>query len=104
MDKQQKLKSSVFEYFHISLDGKCYICQVTNDDNDVCGTRISAYSGGVGSSHPTRASNLKRHLQRHHPDESKIVTEKDEKASKQAQPATSSKCSEQPSISKFFKI
>lgn len=76
-NKRQKQKSSAFEYFSVTFDDKFFICLVTKDgDEEICGSNISAYSG-EGTSAPTRASNLKRHLQRHHPMIFKTVTATD---------------------------
>ncbi|XP_076057964.1 uncharacterized protein LOC143035181 isoform X2 [Oratosquilla oratoria] len=80
MAQRLKPKSVVFEYFSPSCDGKYFVCQcqVTkgDDEEEICGANINFYSSD-GKSAPTRASNLKRHLQRHHPKVLKIVTKRD---------------------------
>jgi hypothetical protein len=101
---RQKLKSTAFEHFKISDDGKHYVCKClkSNEHNEqgVCGTLISAFAG-TGQNAPTRASNLKRHLQRIHPEVAETVEQKDKAAtlSDNAKPGTSGVV--QSSLSRF---
>ena len=71
-------KSAAFEYFTFSSDGKFYLCQCRIGDNDdeICNAKLSAFTGNDSKSAPTRAGNLKRHLQRLHPGVHTKVIEK----------------------------
>lgn len=77
MSHRQK-KSAVFEYFVLNEDKSFFVCQVKNG-GEQCKANISAYSASKEhkGNAPTRASNLKRHLQRKHLDIYKSVEEKD---------------------------
>ncbi|XP_023222406.1 uncharacterized protein LOC111623902 [Centruroides sculpturatus] len=73
-------KSAVFEYYKLTTDGKYYQCKciVENDDGKhVCEAKISAFASSEKKNAPTRAGNLKRHLQRLHPKILQEVNEKD---------------------------
>ena len=74
-------KSAVFEHFSLTSDRKYYVCQCTinkNNEETICHAKISAYSGSSPKGDaPTRASNLKRHLERCHSDIFKLVKDKD---------------------------
>lgn len=98
-----KQKSAVFEHFTLTSDFKHYVCQCTtgrDGEETTCGVKISASGGGTSKGHaPTRASNLKRHLERCHNDIFKLVQEKDKgssetptasKLSTEKKPATAS--------------
>ena len=65
---KRPLRGKVYEYFEQKKDGFTCICSTGNSNGDGCGTIISI-KGGAGS----YASNLKRHLQRHHPIQFKEV-------------------------------
>ncbi|XP_073510784.1 uncharacterized protein [Phyllobates terribilis] len=68
MSKKLPMKSAVFEHFTVTQDEKYCVCQCMTSDseeNKCCDAKISAYSGSDKNA-PTRASNLKRHLQRFH--------------------------------------
>ncbi|KAM9329115.1 LOW QUALITY PROTEIN: uncharacterized protein PAF06_019636 [Gastrophryne carolinensis] len=70
-------KSTVYEHFALSSDGKHYVCQCIRKDDDgekQCDAKISSFSGPDKNA-PTRASNLKRH--RFHPKVLEAVNEKD---------------------------
>ncbi|KAE8602380.1 hypothetical protein XENTR_v10013966 [Xenopus tropicalis] len=72
-------KSTVHDHFALSSDGKHYVCQCIKKDDDgekKCDAKISRFSGPDKNA-PTRASNLKRHLQRFHPKVLEAVNEKD---------------------------
>ncbi|XP_075172075.1 uncharacterized protein LOC142243755 [Anomaloglossus baeobatrachus] len=75
------------------------------DENKCCEAKISAYSGKDKNA-PTRASNLKRHLQRFHPEVLKAVDEKDCTQTKEPVPSSSSQTEEQrtlqPSVARYF--
>ncbi|KAM3921449.1 uncharacterized protein RB166_010830 [Leptodactylus fuscus] len=108
MSKKRHIKSSVFEHFTITQDRKHYVCQcITNDpgENKCCEAKISAYSGKDKNA-PTRASNLKRHLQRFHPEVLKAVDEKDCIQTNEPVPSSSSQTKEQrtlqPSVARYF--
>ena len=74
-----KQRSSVFEHFTVTSDLKHYVCQCVTDQDDE--ETISA-SGTAHRGHvPTRASNLRRHLECCHPDIFKLVQEKDKASS-----------------------
>ena len=79
-----KLKSAVFDYFKLSEDGKSFICKCKvkdksdTEEREECGDKISSFTGGKSHS-PTRASNLKRHLNRKHLDIFDEVNKEDEK-------------------------
>ncbi|KAM9307836.1 uncharacterized protein PAF06_011978 [Gastrophryne carolinensis] len=64
------------------------------DENKCCEVKISAFSG-TDKNAPTRASNLKRHLQRFHPEVYKTVSEKDMKSNEPVASSTSSQANEQ---------
>ncbi|CAL1535207.1 unnamed protein product [Lymnaea stagnalis] len=74
---REKPKSAVYQHFSLTDDGKYYVCEVV-DENSMksCGAKISAFCG-LGKSSPSRASNLKRHLQRHHPAVLMLIIAKD---------------------------
>ncbi|KAM9308920.1 LOW QUALITY PROTEIN: uncharacterized protein PAF06_013141 [Gastrophryne carolinensis] len=100
-------KSTVYEHFALSSDGKHYVCQCIRKDDDgekQCDAKISSFSGPDKNA-PTRASNLKRHLQRLHPKVLEAVNEKDineniasTSVTKNVQKSTG----EQSQIRKFF--
>ena len=73
-----KYKSAVFDYFILSEDGKSFICKckAKGDIEEECGEMTSSFTGGKPCS-PSRASNLKRHLNRKHSDIFIKVSEKD---------------------------
>ncbi|KAM9330121.1 LOW QUALITY PROTEIN: uncharacterized protein PAF06_009560 [Gastrophryne carolinensis] len=86
-------KSTVYEHFALSSDGKHYVCQC-----------ISSFSGPDKNA-PTRASNLKRHLQRFHPKVLEAVNEKDSNekiASTSVTKNVQKSTGEQSQIRKFF--
>ena len=102
-----KQKSAVFEYFALTSDFKHYVCQCpcikSKDDGVICNVKISGSGGGTSKGHtPTRASNLKRHLERYHPDIFKRVQEKDKASSAKATASTSGKQPAIASLSNFF--
>ena len=112
MPKKTPVRSSVFEHFTVTTDNKHFECQcVIEDDFEKknCESRISAYCG-TDKNRPTRASNLKRHLERFHPEISNKVTEKDKAAAitQQASAATASTSSvcgargKEPKLTKFL--
>ena len=70
-------KSKVYDFFEKSVESDEYNCKVQrdNDGDRVCGIGISN-SGKAGS----KAANLKRHLERHHPTQYKVVCEADAEA------------------------
>ena len=73
-------KSAVFEHFTITTDGKYYQCQciVKDDDGEkLCAAKISSFTNSEKKDAPSRASNLKRHLQRIHPKVLEEVNKKD---------------------------
>ncbi|KAM4045437.1 LOW QUALITY PROTEIN: uncharacterized protein ACNLHF_009274 [Anomaloglossus baeobatrachus] len=89
-------------------DRKHYVCQcMTNDpdENKCCEAKMSAYSGKDKNA-PTRASNLKRHLQSFHPEVLKAVDEKDCTQTNEPVPSSSSQAKEQrtlqPSVVRYF--
>ncbi|KAM4049182.1 LOW QUALITY PROTEIN: uncharacterized protein ACNLHF_006937, partial [Anomaloglossus baeobatrachus] len=95
-------------HFTFTQDRKHYVCQcVTNDpdENKCCEAKMSAYSGKDKNA-PTRASNLKRHLQRFHPEVLKAVDEKDCIQTNEPVPSSSSQTKEQrtlqPSYARYF--
>ena len=97
MSKKPPVKSAVFEHFTITQDGKHFVCQcMTNDpdENKCCGVKISA-NAGKDKNTPTRASNLKRHLQRFHSELFKVVKNKDCIQSNEPVTSTSSQAREQ---------
>lgn len=72
-------KSTVYEHFALSSDGKHYVCQCIRKDYDgekQCDAKISSF-GGPDKNAPTRATNLKRQLQRFHPKVLEALNEKD---------------------------
>ena len=80
--KKKPKTSSAYEHFHLTSDGKHYVCQCTvgeedGDEETVCENKISAYTTEDTSIAPSRVSNLKRHLQRHHPNIYEKVVEVD---------------------------
>ncbi|KAM4018767.1 LOW QUALITY PROTEIN: uncharacterized protein ACNLHF_008010 [Anomaloglossus baeobatrachus] len=107
MSKKLHIKSAVFEHFTITQHRKHYVCQcMTNDpdENKCCEAKMSAYSGKDKNA-PTRASNLKRHLQRFHPEVLKAVDE-DCIQTNEPVPSSSSQTKEQrtlqPSVARYF--
>ncbi|XP_044134821.1 AP-4 complex subunit mu-1 isoform X1 [Bufo gargarizans] len=100
-------KSTVYEHFASSSDGKHYVCQCIRKDDDgekQCDAKISSFSG-PGKNAPTRASNLKRHLQRFHPKVLEAVNEKDGNeniASTSGTKNVQKSTGEQSQIRKFF--
>ncbi|KAM4031892.1 uncharacterized protein ACNLHF_019269 [Anomaloglossus baeobatrachus] len=108
MSKKHHIKSAVFEHFTITQDRKHYVCQcMTNDpdENKCCEAKMSAYSGKDKNA-PTRASNLKRHLQRFNPEVLKAVDEKDCIQTNEPVPSSSSQIKEQRtlqlSVARYF--
>ena len=105
MAQKLKAKSAVFEYFSTSGDGKHFICQCgkskddSDDSDDVCGAKISAYSA-EGKHGPSRASNLKRHLKRHHSEAFSAVEKADSTVAATSSEVTHS--SRQTSLKKFL--
>ncbi|KAE8610160.1 hypothetical protein XENTR_v10012036 [Xenopus tropicalis] len=88
-------KSTVYEHFALSSDGKHYVCQCIKKDDDgekQCDAKISSFSGPDKNA-PTRASNLRRHLQRFHPKVLEAVNEKDSNENI-ASTSVAKKCSE----------
>lgn len=82
MSQGSKKKSTVNEYFKKTEDDLFFVCQAKDDsEKQICGIKISAF-GGKGSSAPSRVSNMKRHIQRHHPNLYKIICEKDDSSLK----------------------
>ena len=81
-----KQKSAVFEHFSLTSDLKYYVCQCIinkNNKETICDAKISASSGSSPKGHaPTRASNLKRHLEHYLSDIFKLVRDKDKAFSK----------------------
>jgi len=76
------VKSKVYDFFESESDScKCRVPKADQDQPDgdgdrlVCGIKISN-NGKAGS----KAANLKRHLERHHPQEFKAVCEADTEA------------------------
>ncbi|KAM9301722.1 LOW QUALITY PROTEIN: uncharacterized protein PAF06_014937 [Gastrophryne carolinensis] len=100
-------KSTVYEHFALSSDGKHYVCQCIRKDDDgekQCDAKISSFSGPDKNA-PTRASNLKRHLQRFHPKVLEAVNEKDSNeniASTSVTKNVQKSTGEQSQIRKFF--
>ncbi|KAM4044020.1 diphthamide biosynthesis protein 3 isoform 1-T1 [Anomaloglossus baeobatrachus] len=109
MSKTFPMKSAVFEHFTVTQDEKYFVCLCMTsdpDENKCCDAKISAYSGSDKNA-PTRASTLKRHLQRFHPEVFKAVTEKDNSSTKKPVPSTSCKTKEeerasQTSLTRYF--
>ena len=73
-------KSSAFDYFSISEDGKYFVClcKIEGNEGQNCNATISTFSGCEKNA-PTRTSNIKRHLQRYHANIYDTVCEKDKK-------------------------
>ncbi|XP_073521308.1 protein MIS12 homolog isoform X1 [Phyllobates terribilis] len=109
MPRKHLMKSAVFEHFTVTQDKKHFVCQCMTSDpeeNKCCDVKISAYSGSAKNA-PTRASNLKRHLQRFHPEVFHAVTEKDNRRTKKPEPSTSRQAKEeerasQTSVRRYF--
>ena len=76
-------KSSAFDYFSISEDGKYFVClcKIEKNEGQNCNATISTFYG-CEKNVPTRTSNIKRHLQRHHANIYETVCEKDKKYKK----------------------
>lgn len=88
---RQKTKSHVFNYFVETDDGQNCKCQClkskgTDDTEEICGALLSGFRG-TGPNAPTRAANLKRHLQRHHPNIAEKVNKEDEALNKPSESA-----------------
>ena len=66
-------RSSAYKHFVLDSNGS-YKCGVTDDAGKACGTAVSQKKGGSGS---TPAFNMKRHLQRQHPEVFKTVVDAD---------------------------
>lgn len=105
----KKINSAVFEHFTITEDGKHYQCQCLLSDDDgekVCDAKLSSFTGSEKNS-PSRASNLKRHLQRFHPAVLEAVLKKDKSTNITSSASTSAKRAisggEQTQITKFIK-
>ena len=99
-------ESNVFEYFSLTEDSKNYVCQCSvdaSDDEKFCESKISAYSG-ANKNAPTRASNLKRHLQRFHPKIYEEVNKIDKVSSvaSHSSASTSTSTDKQTSLTKFI--
>ncbi|KAM5158321.1 LOW QUALITY PROTEIN: uncharacterized protein ACMZJ9_009610 [Mantella aurantiaca] len=99
-------KLTVYEHA-LSSDGKHYVCQCIRKDYDgekQCDAKISSF-GGPDKNAPTRASNLKRHLQHFHPKVLEALNEKDSNeniASTSVTKNVQKSTGEQSQIRKFF--
>lgn len=90
MTSKLQTKSAVFEYFTVSTDGNYFICHCKKgntedgENEQFCGSQIRSYTSS-DKKLPTKTgkmSNLKRHLQRFHPEILEIVNKKDSEVSK----------------------
>lgn len=83
MSQKERAKSEIYKYFELTDDKKHHIFQVTcimdgasgATSETICGTKISAFTTNDSKNTPTRAFNLKRHIDRHHINLSKAINE-----------------------------
>lgn len=89
----------------VTTDGKYYQCQCVVGDDDgekVCDAKFSSFTGEKNRNTPSRASNLKRHLQRFHPKVFEAVLEKDNTSIPSTSAKKDQKSSGDQTLSKFF--
>ena len=71
-------KSTAFDYFTMSEDGKYFVClcKIEGNEGQNSNATISTFSGFEKHA-PTRTSNIKQHLQQHHANIYMTVCKKD---------------------------